>query len=66
MQIVLALNHAVDEKELAAEIEDITEKILNVRFPIQITIPKMDERAAEPMMDLSGVIHMDIEIEEND
>lgn len=66
VQIVLALNHAVDEKELAAEIEDITEKILNVRFPIQITIPKMDERAAEPMMDLSGVIHMDIEIEEND
>lgn len=66
VQIVLALNHAVDEKELAAEVEDMTEKILNVRFPIQITIPKMDERAEEPMMDLSGVIHMDIEIEETD
>lgn len=64
VQIVLCQNHAIDEKELAAEVEAMVEEVLKVRLNVQVCTPDSDERAQEPLLDLSGMIDMDIEIEE--
>lgn len=64
VQIILCRNHAVDEKELAQEVEEMIEKVLKVKLRVEVCTPDMDERAAEPVLDLSGMVDMDIEIEE--
>ena len=65
VQIVLCKNHPVDETELAAEIEQMVLREMNLRLKIQISIPGEDERAGEPVIDLSGFIDMKIDIDEN-
>lgn len=63
VQIILCKEHAVDEKELAEEVEQVIERELNVRMKVQICTPKTDTRALEPVIDLSKAINMDIDIE---
>lgn len=63
VQIILCKEHAVDEKELAEEVEQVVERELNVRMKVQICTPKTDTRALEPVIDLSKAINMDIDIE---
>ncbi len=64
MQIILCKNYAVDEKELAGELEQIARRELNVELGIQVSTPESDARAEEPVIDLSGFINMEIDIEE--
>lgn len=64
VQIILSQNHAVDEKELAEELERVIEQELNVRMKVEICMPDSDTRPEEPVLDLSKAIHMDIDIEE--
>lgn len=63
VQIILCKDHAVDEKELAEEMEKVIERELNVRMRVQISTPKTDTRAQEPVIDLTKAINMDIDIE---
>ncbi|HBN55535.1 MAG TPA: DNA polymerase III subunit gamma/tau [Lachnospiraceae bacterium] len=63
VQIVLNKNHPVDEEALAEELEQVIEKELHVRMAVQICTPATDTRAEEASIDLSGMIHMDIDIE---
>ena len=56
-------DHAVDEKELAEEVEKAVERELKVRMKVQISTPGTDARSQEPVIDLSKVIDMDIDIE---
>ncbi len=63
MQIVLCQNHAVDEKELAEEVETMVEEVLHVQLHVEVCTPDTDERAQEPVLDLSGMIDIDIDIE---
>ncbi len=65
VQIILSRNHAVDEKELAEELEQVIEQELNVKMKVEINTPEQDERAWEPVIDLSGMINMEIEIDES-
>lgn len=65
VQIILCKNHAVDEKELAEEMEQIIQKELNVEMNIQVSVPENDPRAEEPVIDLSGLIDMEIDIDES-
>ena len=64
VQIILCKNYAVDEKELAGELEQIARRELNVELGIQVSTPESDARAEEPVIDLSGFINMEIDIEE--
>lgn len=63
VQIILCKDHAVDEKELAEEVEQVIERELNVRMRVQISTPKTDTRPSEPVIDLSKSINMDIDID---
>ena len=63
VQIILCKDHAVDEKELAEEVEKAIERELKVRMKVQISTPGTDARSQEPVIDLSKVIDMDIDIE---
>lgn len=63
VQIILCKEYAVDEKELAEEIEHVIEKELNVRMRVQVCTPKTDTRPQDPVIDLSKAINMDIDIE---
>ena len=63
VQIILCKDHAVDEKELAEEVEQVIERELNVRMKVQVCTPKTDTRPTEPVIDLSKAINMDIDIE---
>lgn len=63
VQIILCKDHAVDEKELAEELEQVIERELNVRMRVQISTPKTDTRPQEPVIDLSKSINMDIDID---
>ena len=63
VQIVLNKNHPVDEEALAGEVEQTIEKELHVRMAVQICTPATDTRAQEASIDLSDMIHMDIDIE---
>lgn len=63
VQIILCKDHAVDEKELAEEVEQVIERELKVRMRVQISTPKTDTRAQEPVIDLSKSINMDIDID---
>lgn len=63
VQILLNKDHAVDEKELAEEVEQVIERELNVRMRVQISTPKTDTRPQEPVIDLSKSINMDIDID---
>ncbi|MFG6333437.1 MAG: DNA polymerase III subunit gamma/tau [Lachnospiraceae bacterium] len=64
VQIVLCRNHAVDEKELAERVEELIERELKVKMKVQISTPDSDPRAEEPAVDLSGLIDMEIVIED--
>lgn len=64
VQVILCKNHAVDEKELAEELERLILKELNVKMKVQVCTPENDFRPEEPMIDLSGLIDMKIEIDE--
>ena len=63
VQIVLCQNHAADEKELAEEVETMVEEVLHVQLHVEVCTPDTDERAQEPVLDLSGMIDIDIDIE---
>ena len=63
VQIILCKDHAVDEKELAEEVEQVIERELGVRMKVQVCTPKTDTRPAEPIIDLSKAINIDIDIE---
>lgn len=64
VQIILCKNHAIDENELAERLEQLTEQEMNVKMKVQVSTPDSDPRAADPVIDLSGFIDMEIEIEE--
>lgn len=64
IQIILCKNHAVDEKELAEEVEQVVQKELNVQMKIQICTPGSDPSPEDPVIDLSEMVHMEIDIEE--
>ena len=64
VQIILCKNHAVDEKELAEEVEQTVLRELNVKMKIQVCTPDSDPRFEDPVIDLSGLIDMEIDIEE--
>lgn len=63
VQIILCKEYAVDEKDLAEEMEQIIERELNVRMKVQVCTPKTDTRPQDPVIDLSKAINMDIDIE---
>ncbi len=63
VQIILCKDHAVDEKELAEEVEQVIEKVMDVRMKVQVCTPNTDTRPTEPVIDLSKAINMDIDIE---
>lgn len=63
VQIILCKDHAVDEKELAEEVEQVIERELQVRMKVQVCTPNTDTRPMEPVIDLSKAINMDIDIE---
>ena len=64
VQIILCKNHAVDEKDLAEEVEQAVLKELNVKMKIQVCTPDSDPRFEDPVIDLSGMVNMEIDIEE--
>ena len=64
VQIILCKNHAVDEKELAEEVEQTVLRELNVKMKIQVCTPDSDPRFEDPVIDLSGLVDMEIDIEE--
>lgn len=64
IQIILCKNHAVDEKELAEEVEQVVQKELNVQMKIQICTPGSDLSPEDPVINLSEMVHMEIDIEE--
>lgn len=64
VQIILCKNHAVDEKELADEMEQLVLKEINVKMKIQVCTPDSDPRSSDPVIDLSGLVNMEIDIEE--
>lgn len=64
VQIILCKNHAVDERELAEEVERIVLEELNVKMKIQVCTPDSDPRAEDPVIDLSEMVNMEIDIEE--
>ncbi|MBR5510277.1 MAG: DNA polymerase III subunit gamma/tau [Lachnospiraceae bacterium] len=63
VQIILCRDHAVDEKELAEEVEQVVERVMNVRMKVQVCTPHTDTRPTEPVIDLSKAINIDIDIE---
>lgn len=63
VQIILERNHAVDEQELAEEVERLAEREMEVRMRVQVSTPQTDARAGEPVIDLSQMIDMEIEID---
>ncbi|MBS6397736.1 MAG: DNA polymerase III subunit gamma/tau [Clostridiales bacterium] len=65
VQIILCRDHAVDEKELAEEVEQVIERELNVRMKVQVCTPMTDTRPQEPVIDLAKSINMDIDIDFN-
>lgn len=65
MQIILCKNHAVDEKDLSAEVEQVIEREMGVKMHIQVCTPGSDPRAEEPVIDLSGMIDMEIDIDQS-
>lgn len=65
VQIILCKNHPVDETELAEEMERTALEEMNIKLKVQISTPESDERAGEPVIDLSGFIDMKIDIDEN-
>ena len=54
----------MDEKELAERVEELIERELKVKMKVQISTPDSDPRAEEPAVDLSGLIDMEIVIED--
>ncbi len=64
VQIILCKNHAVDEKDLAGEMERMIQKVLNVKMKILISTPDDDPHSEDPVIDLSGLVDMKIDIEE--
>lgn len=65
IQIILCKNHAVDEKELAEEVEQVILRELGAGIHVQVSMPDNDLRAGEPVIDLSGFIDMPIDIDES-
>lgn len=63
VQILLARDLPVDERELAETLEQMIDRELHVRMKVQISTPRTDTRPQEPKLDLSGAIDMDIDIE---
>lgn len=64
VQIVLCKNHAVDENELAEELEQVVLKELNVKMKVQVCTPDSDQRPEDPVIDLTGLVDMEIDIDE--
>ncbi len=65
IQIILCKNHAVDEKELAEEVEQVILKELGCSIHVIVSMPDSDPRSEEPVIDLSGFIDMPIDIDQS-
>lgn len=63
VQIILCRDYGVDEKELAEQVEQAVERMMQVRLKVQVNLPATDTRPGEPVIDLSKSINMDIEID---
>ncbi len=65
IQIILCKNHAVDEDGLAEEMEQVIRRELNVEMKVQVCTPDSDQRPEEPVIDLTGLVDMEIDIDES-
>jgi len=63
VQIILKENYAVDENELAMELERLATEELHSQIKVNVSMPKTDKRSGEASIDLSKSIDMEIEID---
>lgn len=62
-EIILGRELPVDEQALARDLEQLVEKEMQVRMNIKVHTPRSDPRPEEAVLDLSGLINMEIEVD---
>ncbi|MCD8249004.1 MAG: DNA polymerase III subunit gamma/tau [Lachnospiraceae bacterium] len=62
-EIILSRELPVDEQALAQDLERLVEKEMQVRMSIKVHTPHSDPRPEEAVLDLSGLIDMEIEVD---